>query len=712
MLLSGSKSYYDDYLRKKDTSRTLHDPPSLLTDRGAYVNFLEVQLERVSAACLGVQAYDDRFHDMQQQIISLEQRHISTTRLLALNQQCTEELRKIVDEKISRVTEELRSENWNFRQLVETMSTRISSVEVVMADKVPGLQRELDIARETIAETKADLADLTHALKRNLEQSQSKFSSIEEHSTEMLRSISKLETADSKIQFELEESTSKCRQLIQMTEKRLQESLQESRDLQSRQLHSFSVKLSEQIDKLQVDVISKEAGCLAAGRLLGDNLRDDFKKIQSGFREELHEMEKRWTEGLEDEMEKVRNRFMEHIVILSSGLDTQRVAHQTATDNTKLQFHQFDQVMTSLSSDQTELLRTTGQLKHSIEQVLVSSPSGSSQSSPRDMREPPRELRERESDQPHQRRDWQPRDQSDRPEHLPRVEFSDQKRDLRDQPKDQPPRVSEQERDSHRRREEENTCPNPRSQSTGGRGPGEGRGRENVPPNRNRSSYEEGERGREGRDRDTQWPSQQSVQEPKKGPRKCPSPVRWEEGGAEREEREPFFEESPIPRPRPRDISSQALHRGRLKTPVTISRSPESRGDECTERKRLRDEYIDYLGGGLYCDGGEAQEEASHSRAVALGLTYIGRGLYVDPGGALGRDNYNPLVSSSERPRKHSPSRRAPLPPQVASTREGKLLPQTPTPSLSSSPEQMVALFEKFLAKHRPATDRELEQDR
>ena len=83
-------SYYDDYTRKKGSIRTLTDPPSLLTDRGAYVNFLEVQLERVSAACLGVQSYDDRFNDMQGLIVALEQRCASTTKLVGLAQQCTE----------------------------------------------------------------------------------------------------------------------------------------------------------------------------------------------------------------------------------------------------------------------------------------------------------------------------------------------------------------------------------------------------------------------------------------------------------------------------------------------------------------------------------------------------------------------------------------------------------------------------------------------
>lgn len=90
MLGSGPSSYYDDYSRKRGSNRLIHDPPSLLTDRGAYVNFLEVQLERVSAACLTVQSYDQKFNDLHQFLINVEEKLGTNTRLISLSQQCTE----------------------------------------------------------------------------------------------------------------------------------------------------------------------------------------------------------------------------------------------------------------------------------------------------------------------------------------------------------------------------------------------------------------------------------------------------------------------------------------------------------------------------------------------------------------------------------------------------------------------------------------------
>jgi hypothetical protein len=89
--MSGPKtSYYEEYMRKRDSDRSLPPTSHVLTDRNSYVNFLEVQLERVSAACLGVQAYDGRFNDMQALLVSMEHRVTQATRLVALAQKCTE----------------------------------------------------------------------------------------------------------------------------------------------------------------------------------------------------------------------------------------------------------------------------------------------------------------------------------------------------------------------------------------------------------------------------------------------------------------------------------------------------------------------------------------------------------------------------------------------------------------------------------------------
>jgi hypothetical protein len=100
---AGDSSYYGDYLRKRGTSNVntagrsvpgipalTHSAPSLMTDRGAYLNFLESQLERVTSACLTVQSVENRFDDMHSLLRVSEQRVLANSKLLALAQQCTE----------------------------------------------------------------------------------------------------------------------------------------------------------------------------------------------------------------------------------------------------------------------------------------------------------------------------------------------------------------------------------------------------------------------------------------------------------------------------------------------------------------------------------------------------------------------------------------------------------------------------------------------
>lgn len=57
-----------------------------MTDRNAYMSFLEVQLERVSAACLTVQGFSERMEQMQTQFTTQEEKIVNISRLIKLLQ--------------------------------------------------------------------------------------------------------------------------------------------------------------------------------------------------------------------------------------------------------------------------------------------------------------------------------------------------------------------------------------------------------------------------------------------------------------------------------------------------------------------------------------------------------------------------------------------------------------------------------------------------
>jgi hypothetical protein len=58
----------------------------MMTDRSAYMSFLEVQLERVSSACLTVQGFAERIEQISNQMGTQEEKVVNISRLVKLLQ--------------------------------------------------------------------------------------------------------------------------------------------------------------------------------------------------------------------------------------------------------------------------------------------------------------------------------------------------------------------------------------------------------------------------------------------------------------------------------------------------------------------------------------------------------------------------------------------------------------------------------------------------
>jgi len=86
-----SGSYYEQHRRQRGVTPTLLESEKLLTDRGEYQSFLEIQLERVSAACLQAQGFDERIDKVTGQFNSLETKIASMAHLVHLANSCGDE---------------------------------------------------------------------------------------------------------------------------------------------------------------------------------------------------------------------------------------------------------------------------------------------------------------------------------------------------------------------------------------------------------------------------------------------------------------------------------------------------------------------------------------------------------------------------------------------------------------------------------------------
>jgi len=73
-----------------EAAAALLSPDRLLTDRASYISYLESQLERVSAACLTVQSFDERIESAVSGIRCLEEKLLNLARLVSCTQQFAE----------------------------------------------------------------------------------------------------------------------------------------------------------------------------------------------------------------------------------------------------------------------------------------------------------------------------------------------------------------------------------------------------------------------------------------------------------------------------------------------------------------------------------------------------------------------------------------------------------------------------------------------
>jgi len=141
MLTNDSGSYYEGFRRSKGRGRSKVEEERLLTDRSAYLSFLEVQLERVSAACLTSESFSSRLEELQGTVVTF-------------------------DEKINNLVRSLR--------LVESSAKRQlqdhSAAFMVTEQKVDGFQNEFSRFRTELDGFEARQKELSEVIRRRVEQ--------------------------------------------------------------------------------------------------------------------------------------------------------------------------------------------------------------------------------------------------------------------------------------------------------------------------------------------------------------------------------------------------------------------------------------------------------------------------------------------------------------------------------------------------------------
>jgi hypothetical protein len=199
--MSTVSKYWDKY-RERHRSESVEKPDvnKLMTDKQAYISFLEVQLERVTQSVLTTQGFSDRIESIQSQLNSSDEKIINLTRLIKLQQSYAE------------------SQEEEINQLKKTLE---SNHEVRSA---PGLDKKIQYLEE-------------------------KFEYYKPKDSKYEDFVKEVETALKATEFKITELLSNVTEEMDAKQKKYQKSIESSLELCSNQMTENYKDLSKKIQK-------------------------------------------------------------------------------------------------------------------------------------------------------------------------------------------------------------------------------------------------------------------------------------------------------------------------------------------------------------------------------------------------------------------------------------------------------------------------------
>jgi chromosome segregation ATPase len=164
-MAQGSGSYYDDYMRSNALLKHCgdRDAKKLLTDRNAYISFLEVQLERVSAACLTTQTFERRLAELETAQLAGDQKLGSLSKVFRLNQEFVEHTSQQGQKGLESHAAKVDAWMDKFSAEMEAMRPRVNTLE----EQFRQCQEYLPRVAET---SDAALHDFRHQAEKEMEE--------------------------------------------------------------------------------------------------------------------------------------------------------------------------------------------------------------------------------------------------------------------------------------------------------------------------------------------------------------------------------------------------------------------------------------------------------------------------------------------------------------------------------------------------------------
>ena len=361
--MNSRSSYSDDYLRRKAFMKA--DQPALLTDRNAYVNFLEVQLERVSAACLSVQAYDQKFTDMQAMIVGLEQRCSSTTRLVSLSQQCIEELRANVFTEIEKVAQRSTAQHVEIQRSIQILNGKLNTVEEGIHN-LSNMPIRITTAERELTRMALAIQMIEDSTKKSTSELQLRVDPIQASLADALQSITSLQSNLSRQGLDLSELERRQSNSLMTLESKTADLMLMDRDENARKLQNLCTKFNYDIENLAKDIQSRELKVLQSFNSDLKMAQEEMARIHSTLDSSISANATLASRNLNLALEGLKDTFNTKCSELSDSIKQVTLNQSKHEADYSKQLLEFSNGLKSLDAVQSETTNALDYLKSSL----------------------------------------------------------------------------------------------------------------------------------------------------------------------------------------------------------------------------------------------------------------------------------------------------------------------------------------------------------
>ena len=257
-----SSSYFNAYQKQKAAKKmSAVERERLLTDRSAYVSFLEVQLERVASACLTTEGFDGRIAQVLEKLARVDEKVVHVSRAFKMMHAYGEEQGKDFDGRIANV------------------AARTAGIEAIVGEHREHADSHIATSREAMAaisQAQIQLQEATLTATSHLDELRS---AHDGHANVSGRTTSQLRDVGAELARVIERNAARetsVRRELRALEERAVHATRERSDAQDKHRafeDEVAVRFADVVDTASAQCAEESASALAAAMEAIDALR-------------------------------------------------------------------------------------------------------------------------------------------------------------------------------------------------------------------------------------------------------------------------------------------------------------------------------------------------------------------------------------------------------------------------------------------------------